>query len=149
MSEERPKVGVGVLVIKKLAGKTYLMLHQRRKTLGKNYWGSGGGHVELGESLQAAALRELEEEAGEDIKVKNVRFLGVVNFTQLQPKHYVDISFLAEWESGEPTNNSPEETTEWQWFEVDSLPSPLFPPVEKYLEAIKTGQTFFDATFKK
>jgi len=95
----------------------------------------------------AAAQRELEEEAGAQLKVRNVKFLGVVNFTDFQPKHYVDISFVAEWEAGEPLNKAPEETTKWQWFPLDELPQPLFPPVEKYLLAIKTKQTFFDSKF--
>jgi 8-oxo-dGTP diphosphatase len=147
MNQPFPKVGVGVIVIKNLGGKQYIMLHQRKGSLGKNYWGSGGGHLELGESLQAGALRELAEEAGKDVVVTNVKFLGIMNFTEMQPKHYVDISFLAEWVSGEPTNSSQRETTEWQWFPLDSLPSPLFPPVEKYLVALKTGQNFFDSAF--
>lgn len=143
-----PKAGVGVLVLKRQGPKTYIMLHQRKGSHGPGYWGSGGGHLELGESLLAGALRELKEEAGSDIKVGELKFLGVVNFTELKPKHYVDISFTAEWLSGEPTNHAPKETTGWQWFDVEKPPKPLFPPVEKYLIAIKTGQSFFDSHFK-
>lgn len=147
MNQPYPKVGVGIIVIKNEGGKSYVMLHQRKGSLGKNYWGSGGGHLELGESLQEGALRELTEEAGEAIVVDTVKFLGVVNFTEMQPKHYVDVSFSARWVSGEPTNNSPLETTDWQWFELDKLPTPLFPPLEKYFVALKTEQTFFDSSF--
>jgi 8-oxo-dGTP diphosphatase len=141
-----PKVGVGMIVIKHEGGKSYVMLHRRKGALGKNYWGSGGGHLEIGESLKAGALRELQEEAG-DVIVDNVHFLGVMNFTEMQPKHYVDVSFVAEWVSGEPTNKSPRETTDWRWFDLEELPSPLFPPVEKYLQGLKTGENFFDSAF--
>ncbi|HSX28449.1 MAG TPA: NUDIX domain-containing protein [Candidatus Saccharimonadales bacterium] len=147
MKDDQPKAGVGVIVIKKENDKSYVMLHQRKGSHAANYWGSGGGHLELGESLQGGALRELKEEAGEALKVDNVKFLGVMNFTEMKPKHYVDVSFVADWISGEPTNSAPEETTDWQWFPLDELPSPLFPPVEKYLEALKTGQNFFDSSF--
>lgn len=123
------------------------MLHQRKSALGTNYWGSGGGHLELGESLQEAALRELSEEAGLEVRVENVRFLCIYNFTAMNPKHYVDVGFIADWVSGEPTNNSPRETTDWKWFDLEDLPSPLFPPLSKYLEALKTGQCFFDDKF--
>jgi 8-oxo-dGTP diphosphatase len=142
-----PKVGVGVIVIKEVEGKHYVMLHRRKREHGRGYWGSGGGHLELGESLKEGALRELSEEAGSEIKIDDVRFLGVMNFTQMRPKHYVDISFVARYVSGEPTNSAPEETTEWQWFPLTELPSPLFPPVKSYLEALKTGQNFFDSSF--
>jgi 8-oxo-dGTP diphosphatase len=142
-----PRVGVGVIVFKRQDNKTYIMLHQRKGSLGKNYWGSGGGHLEMGESLQAGALRELQEEAG-DVVVENVRFMGVMNFTAMPPKHYVDVSFVADWVSGEPTNNSPRETTDWQWFDLEDLPSPLFPPVETYLAGLRSGETFFDSAFE-
>jgi len=147
MIQPYPKVGVGIIVIKKEDGKSFIMLHQRKRNAGIGYWGSGGGHLKLGESLQAGALRELSEEAGEQVIVDNVTFMGVMNFTQMQPRHYVDVSFVADWISGEPTNNAPEETTDWQWFDMEDLPSPLFPPLEKYLVALKTGQNFFDSSF--
>ena len=142
-----PKAGVGIIVLKKENGAAYVMLHRRKGRHGPGYWGSGGGHLELGESLKAGALRELREEAGEALVVDKVRFLGVMNFTQLKPKHYVDVSFVANWVSGEPTNAAPDETTDWQWFALDNLPAPLFPPVAKYLKALKTKQNFFDSSF--
>ena len=148
MDQQRPQVGVGIIVLKREGGKTFVMLHQRKGTHGPGYWGSGGGHLELGESLEGGALRELGEEAGEQLEVSNVRFLGVMNFTEFEPKHYVDISFVADWLSGEPMNGAPDETTDWQWFAIDDLPEPLFPPVKTYLEALQTGQNFFDASFK-
>lgn len=148
MSQPYPKVGVGIIVIKKEDGVSYVMLHQRRGEHGSGYWGSGGGHLEVGESLMGGALRELAEEAGEHVKVDNVTFLGVMNFTQMQPKHYLDVSFRADWVSGEPTNSAPDETTDWQWFDINDLPSPLFPPLEKYFLALKTGQNFFDSAFE-
>ncbi len=147
MNQPIPKVGVGVIVIKKENGKEYIMLHQRKGSHGPGYWGSGGGHLELGESLMDGALRELREEGGEALKVTNVRHLGVMNFTEFKPKHYVDVSFVADWVEGEPTNSAPRETTDWQWFEIDKLPEPLFPPVKMYLEALKTGKSFFDSSF--
>lgn len=147
MKDNQPKVGVGIIFLKKKHGRSYIMLHQRKGSHGTNYWGSGGGHLELGESLMGGALRELEEEGGKKLKIDNVRFLGVMNFTEMKPKHYVDVSFVADWISDEPTNSEPEKTTDWQWFALDALPSPLFPPVERYLEALKTGQYFFDSAF--
>ncbi len=147
MNQPYPKVGVGIIVIKQKDGKQYVMMHQRKGSHGPGYWGSGGGHLELGESLQAGALRELAEEAGEQVKVDNVRFLGVLNFTEMQPKHYVDVSFVCNWVAGEPTNSAPDETTDWQWFDISELPSPLFPPVKHYLTGLKTGQVFFDSAF--
>lgn len=144
-----PQVGVGILVMKKEGNKEFILLHRRNKvSFGTGYWGSGGGHVDLGESLMSAALRELREEAGEDLKVKNVRFFAVCNFTELQPKHYVDVSFMADWVSGEPVEDDAGETMEWQWFDINELPSPLFPVVERYMDAYRRGSNFIDSEFQ-
>ena len=98
--------------------------------------------------IQAAAIRELEEEAGSNLKFANVSFLGVYNFTEMEPKHYVDVSFSAEYVSGKPENSAPNETTDWQWFDLDNLPEPLFPPVAVHLRALKSGEKFFDSHVK-
>jgi ADP-ribose pyrophosphatase YjhB (NUDIX family) len=56
MDKAYPQAGVGVIVIKKEDDKEYVMLHQRKGEHGSGYWGSGGGHLELGESLMGGAL---------------------------------------------------------------------------------------------
>lgn len=142
-----PKVGVGLLVVKQQDDKTYIMLHRRKSKTGFGQWGGAGGHINHGESIMAAVLRELKEEAGPDIKVKNLKFLGVLNFTQSPPVHNVGIIFSAEWVSGEPVVSSPHETTEWQWFDIDNLPEPLFTPMRMQINAYKTGNNFFDSEF--
>jgi len=38
---------------------------------------------------------------------------------------------------GEPKVMEPDEITEWQWFDLDNLPSPLFFPSAKVLENYK------------
>lgn len=143
--QERPKVGVGVLVVREMNGKKQVLMHQRKSEHGNGYWASGGGHLELGESLVEAALRELREEAGADLQVFEPRFLGVCNFTELYPKHYLDVSFLVHWRSGDPQNTEPEKMGPWEWFSLEELPSPIFPVVERYIEALKSGQIFFDS----
>lgn len=142
-----PGVGVGIIVLREINGKPHIMIHQRKGAFGKDHWGTGGGHLELGESLMDGALRELLEEAGDHIRVKDVRFLCAVNITDFPPKHYVDINFVAQWESGEPINTEPEKMSEWQWRAMDDLPSPLLHSVAHGLEALRTGRHFFDSKF--
>jgi 8-oxo-dGTP diphosphatase len=141
-----PKVGVGIIVLK---NDTHVLMHRRKGKHGGGYWGTGGGHLELGESLIEGALREFHEEAGSKIKISQPRFLAVCNFTELFPKHYVDVSFVANWVSGEPDDSGFDEVELWQWFELDKLPSPVFPVVAHYLEALKSGQILFDSQSTK
>jgi 8-oxo-dGTP diphosphatase len=56
----RPVVAVGVLLLHE--GKVLLVQRAKPPQVGR--WTIPGGKVELGESLEAAVLRELEEETG-------------------------------------------------------------------------------------
>ena len=100
------------------------------------------GHLEHLESIEKCAHRETLEEAG--IEIENLRLLCVVNFTDHAPQHYVDIGFVADWKSGEPTVCEPHKCESWDWYDLDDLPSPLFGVEYKYIEAYKTNKTFFD-----
>ncbi|RLF12005.1 MAG: hypothetical protein DRJ98_02065 [Thermoprotei archaeon] len=93
-----PLVGVGVLV---LDGDRILMI-RRRGEPDVGLWTIPGGLVELGEKVEDAAVREVEEETG--IKVKLKRLLDVVNKIVLDEDgrvkyHFVIVDFL-----GEPLN---------------------------------------------
>jgi 8-oxo-dGTP diphosphatase len=132
----RPQVGVGLIVQRTYKGRLQILLHRRKKVAtGSGYWGSGGGYLNYGEPLQAGALREFHEESSNGVKIKNVRFLGICNFLDFKPYHSVDVSFLADWVSGEPRSADNEEAVEWRWFDADNLPSPLFPVVGYHLAA--------------
>lgn len=63
-----------------------------------------GGLVETGESLEAAAIREVEEETGVEARI--IAFNGwreVINSDETGriKRHYVIASFAADWVSGE------------------------------------------------
>jgi mutator protein MutT len=58
---DRPIVGVGVILLDE---NDRLLVIQRAHPPGAGKWSIPGGKVELGESLETAALRELQEETG-------------------------------------------------------------------------------------
>ncbi len=96
------------------------------------------------ESFEACVLRELAEEAGPDLRIQNLRFLCLSNLKKYAPKHYVDIAMVAEWKAGEPRLMEPEKLEGWAWYDLDDLPEPLFGVEHEYIEAYKTGKTYFE-----
>ena len=70
---QRPKVGVGVLVV---SGSSVL-LGKRRGSAGAGTWATPGGHLEFGESWAQCAVREVQEETG--LTVTDVRLGMVLN----------------------------------------------------------------------
>ncbi|MBL8937254.1 MAG: NUDIX domain-containing protein [Archangium sp.] len=136
---DRPLVGVGVLVMKH--GK--LLLGKRLNAHGAGEYASPGGHLEQLESFEACARREVREETG--LELGDIRFLRLLNTTQYAPRHYVDVSLVAEWRSGEPQVLEPHKVERWEWFDLDALPTPLFGMLHTSVEALRTGRTFWDA----
>jgi len=64
-----------------------------------------GGHVEIGERVEDAAVREVKEETG--LKVRLSDILGVYSDPKRDPRgHYVSTVFIAEIASGKLKANS-------------------------------------------
>jgi 8-oxo-dGTP diphosphatase len=133
----RPKVGVGIMIMKD--GK--VLVAQRKGSHGDGEYGFVGGHVEYGETLEEAALREIAEEC--DVQVENMRVLCVADLLAYSPKHFVDIGFVADWASGDPKIMEPDKFDSMEWVAIDALPPKMFGPCHNYVEAYKTGKNYF------
>lgn len=76
VSEE---TSAGGLVVDRLPTPTQVLLISRYDRRNRLIWSFPKGHVEFGESTQAAALREVREETGIDAQI--VDQLGVIDFS--------------------------------------------------------------------
>ena len=109
-------------------GKVLLGKRAPTGTLAPNIWDVFGGHVEPGESVEAALVRERGEELG--IQAKHVTLLDVLDDPQL-PAGAFSLFLVDEWE-GVPHNHCPEEHSEIRWFlleEIERIPlaHPAYP----------------------
>ena len=102
---DQPLVGVGAVVFK---GEEVLLV-RRGQEPARGSWSLPGGLVELGETLEAAIIREVAEETG-----LTVRLLGLsAALERIFPDeagqiayHYVLIDYLCEYLEGEPRPGS-------------------------------------------
>jgi len=133
-------VGCGAFVYKD--GK---LLLQRRRDNG--FWGPHGGCMNIGETCEEVARRELLEETG--LVAGEMELLGVFSgphMTYTYPNgdqaHWVVMSYVCQDFSGEilPEN---EEVAELAWFDIGNLPDEINPvdkePVEAFLCWVKKG----------
>ncbi len=113
----------------KLAVNAVVFNDQKQVLLAKRtdngMWCIPGGHVDLGETLVQACLRELYEETG--LKGEVIRLVGVysdpensLHIAQGPEWHTVRVSFLCKIIGG--TISSSEETSEIQYFDINQLP---------------------------
>lgn len=127
--EDRPKVGIGVIVIK----DNKVLVGKRKGAHGKGTWSFPGGHLEFNEELEDCARREVLEEAG--IKIKDIRLGTFTNdIHKNEGKHYVTLFLVSDYDSGDPRVMEPDRCERWDWFEWDKLPKPLFLPNKNLLK---------------
>ncbi len=138
VQEQKPKVGVGIMIFKD--GK--ILLARRKGSHGAGEYAFPGDHLEYMESFEECAKRELAEETG--IEIDNIRFLFLANVRKYAPKHYAHIGLIADWKSGEPQVLEPEKSEEWQWYDLDNLPSPMFEICSLSVDSYKTGKNYYD-----
>jgi len=108
---------------------------------GEGTWTMPGGKLHFGEDLKEAALRELSEETSLTARKDNLKVVSLTNDI-VYDAHFVTIGFLCEKFEGEPKVMEPDEITEWQWFNLDNLPKPIFPPSEKILKNFAEGEIY-------
>lgn len=97
---DQPVVAVGVAV--RRDGRVLVV--QRARQPGEGQWTLPGGVVELGERMELAAAREVYEECGLVVEVRDV--LGVVDRIEYDEAgrlryHYAIVDFLADYADGE------------------------------------------------
>ncbi len=96
---ELPKVAVGALVVD---NKLRVLLVKRKYPPAPNRWSIPGGHVEPGEELKEAVIRELKEETG--IEGFNPKLIAVTEYISLGNGlryHYIIVDFLIKEFRGE------------------------------------------------
>lgn len=98
----RPVLAASIAVFRD--GK--VLLATRTKPPADQLWSLPGGKVEAGETLEEAALRELDEEVGVKARIigfnRHVEIFGRDSAGAVT-HHFVVASFVGEWLSGEPT----------------------------------------------
>lgn len=123
--EKRPKVGVGVILVRD--GKVLMGL--RKSEHGEGMWSFPGGHLEYGETPEACAAREVWEEAGMRIETSS-RVTFTNDVFEESGKHCVTLFLRADRFSGEPEVREPDKCERWEWFSWDAMPENIFLPIQ-------------------
>jgi 8-oxo-dGTP diphosphatase len=131
ISDDRYKLIPRCLIFIRKSDSFLLLMGASKKRIWANKYNGFGGHIEIGEDIKTAALRELHEETGLSVDL-NLR--GVVT---VDPGGEVGVGifvFTGEYTSGEVR---PSKEGELQWVEIKDMKElPLVEDVQVILERI-------------
>jgi len=127
------------LVLQRENGDVLLLL--RKNTWYKDgEYGLPAGHVDGGEMLQLAMVREAKEEAGVDVDPSALRLIHTMH-RYCGDHERVDFFFVCtEWK-GEPVNTEPEKCGELAWFAPDMLPENTIDYYKHMFHAWQRGES--------
>jgi mutator protein MutT len=110
----------GVPVIVQNKKKEILLGKRGKQIFYPNQWGLPGGMVEHGEPLKEAAIREVKEEMGINIKIIKKSSNVYEDFPKKECNlHLINIPFYAKIINGKPQPK--DETKEVKWFKPEEI----------------------------
>ncbi len=135
--EEKIRLGVVVGLINK---KNQILLEQRSDC---GWWGITGGKLDIGETVEECAAREIKEECNIEINQKNLELIGVYSnknegrILQYPDNrvHIIDIVYILKEENFMGIKKS-NESLKLEFFNFENLPNKLVPPALKPLADI-------------
>lgn len=118
------------------------VLFGRRQNTGfeDGAWHLPAGHLEAGESVVQALIREAEEEVGVTIDPKHVEFAHIMHSSSSGGRAAFFFT-VSQWQ-GTPENREPQKCSELAWFPFNDLPDHLIGYCRVALDHINAGQAF-------
>jgi 8-oxo-dGTP pyrophosphatase MutT (NUDIX family) len=140
-----------LILVKRENGKVKVLLQKRQNTGFADglFDLSCSGHVEHGESMSDAVIREAAEEIGVCINKENLRFVTLIHKREENTDvTYYNGYFACENFIGEPKICEQEKCSSLQWFDIDNLPSDLISDRKCAINAYLNGINYIEFGWK-
>ena len=121
----RPAVTADIVVLKKNDENYFVLLIERKHDPYAGSWALPGGFLNMDETLEEAALRELEEETG----ITGVALQQFHTFSKVNrdPRHRtITTVFIGFANQNTPLPQAGDDAAKAQWFNLETLPPLAF-----------------------
>lgn len=128
----RPGAGGDEVLLQHRAGTGYM----------DGCWATVAGHVDPGESVHEAAVREALEEVGVVVEPEDLRPLTALHRLERggpQVEQRLDAFFEVTRWSGEPVLREPDRADALAWHRLTALPDPVVPHERLVLDLLASG----------
>ena len=138
MHHQRFPVAVHLFLLR---GNDVLLVRRRNTGFEDGKLSVVAGHLEPGESVTQAAVREAFEEVGVRLAREGLRMVGAMHRRARESR----VDFFLEYRLGDldaPTNREPGKCSELVWAGLASLPEDTIPYVRSAIENFRAGIWF-------
>ncbi|MBU1012297.1 MAG: NUDIX domain-containing protein [Bacteroidetes bacterium] len=136
---ERPMVGIGIII----ENTEHKILIGKRKGSHSPFYSIPGGHIELGETFEQSAIKEVFEETG--LIVQSPKVIAVTNNLRTyknEKKHYISVILYTNRFEGTAKVLEKNKCEFWEWFEPTKVPDPHFDASEFAIECFIKNQFY-------
>ena len=143
--QDRFKAIVGVFGLF-FENQNILLLRRCNTNFANGSYSVPAGHLESGESLAQAMIRELQEEVGVTIEPDQLTLAHVQSYNA-EDGHRIHFYFriMPPYES--PRNAESDKCDDLSWFAFDALPENTIPYVREVLAQIQQGEMYSETAW--
>lgn len=129
------EVVVGAVIVN-TAGEIFLATGHKWK----GWFTIPGGHLEIDETIEQCAARELREETGLIAQPSDIKVTTLASTKSSGDQHHIQIGTQVKKYQGKPKVGEPEKCSDVNFWPLDALPTKIFqasgPLIEKYKEGV-------------
>jgi 8-oxo-dGTP diphosphatase len=104
------------------------------------------GHIEDGESITRGTCREIQEETGVRVNIKEMQLVHVMH--RRSDDIRMDFFFLIKKYSQNPVNAELEKCSSMEWFPIDALPNNTIPYIKEAISNVRNSVFFSEFGWK-
>lgn len=122
-----------------------ILLSLRKNVSSDGLYGLVAGHLNEGETVTHAIIREAKEEADIDINPADIEFTTVCHsYSAKNKKEFIQFYVICRKWQGEIKNNEPEKCGNLKFFPVDALPKNMVPYIKDGILKVMNGVKYYE-----